>query len=1011
MQTKGSLLGCLKLMVVNIKTGEHISRMVRSGLSIQKRSKNTPILEQSLFKVLVCQSPAALLMVNSQNTISFASPAAESLLHCLPGGLSGKAFGFTPHVGSISEQPFTTPDNQKNLILEVQAEGIEWEGVPYYLVTLHDVTLHKQIQQVLQVSEERFRTIADFTYDWEIWLAPDGSLLYVSPACKRITGYSAEEFLSTPGLFENCVHAEDRQRVMAHVAEELEYFNLSSITFRVISRRGKLRWINSRSQPVFDSSSNYLGRRFSNSDITAGKRAEENLLESEERFRSFIAQSQDGMFLIDTTGRVISWNQSEEKITSLKRNQVIERPFWDIWMEYAHPGQPKEENLEEVKAAVLEALKNGKSTWLNHLHEVEMTQVDGSQTIIQERYFPVKTRRGYQIGCIARDITEAKTAETLLHQLNQQLEERVQLRTRQLTEEIAGRKQAERELEVRLEIERMLADIAARFIRSDFEHAMPGVLQLIGRVSAASMVRLYNINETGRVYQCVYEWRQDFPFSEKGRSSIPVDALSPWVSALALSKIIYIEDPRQISSDLIGDSFESGKQNSPLILLPIVTSIESYGFISLVNASATTAWRGEGLRLLEVLSQVISSALERSRFMHTLEQQVRDRTGELETLYKIATLASKPVEIGDFLAQALQETMRVIDGEAGFIHLLEEEGGNFKLAQQINLAPDFVNGVETLTWDGGMLDWVFARRDPLIITDIRQQPGWPENLFEPYTAYIGVPMRLTTSLVGVLGLLGKNFNHLTLEQLTLLSAIADQISVAVESARLRDQAKEAAIIEERQRLARELHDSVTQYLYSLVLLTKGWQRGLHKASPEEIKHWLERSENVSNQALKEMRLLLYNLRPAILEQDGLAGALKRRLEAVEGRVEIKTELEVDEDLKLPPHIEQELYGIAQEALNNVLKYAEATKVVVRLCRKPGGVELEIMDNGNGFNLQAMAENGGQGIVNMQERARNLGSSLGLQSNPGQGTSIKVYVKIPQGFIRDSLLITDDKNNV
>jgi GAF domain-containing protein len=260
-----------------------------------------------------------------------------------------------------------------------------------------------------------------------------------------------------------------------------------------------------------------------------------------------------------------------------------------------------------------------------------------------------------------------------------------------------------------------------------------------------------------------------------------------------------VEDPRQVPGDLLRDSARLEQENiDSLILLPVNTSIEPYGFICLVNASATTSWRGEGLRLLEVLSQVISSALERSHFLHTLEQRVRDRTGELETLYKIATLAGKPVEIGDFLAQALKETMALIDGEAAFIHLLEEDGGSFKLVQQYNLAPDFAHDIETLTWNGGMLDWVFARRDPLIIPDIRQQPGWPENLQQPYTAYIGVPLRLTTSLVGVLGLMGKGFNHLTLEQLTLLSAIADQMSAAVESARLREQAKEAAVIEERQ---------------------------------------------------------------------------------------------------------------------------------------------------------------------------------------------------------------------
>jgi len=969
--------------------------MVRSGLSIQDQAQNAARPGPGNFPDWVLHFPAPLVVVDLHNRIRFASPSAESLLGVSPGALPGTPLGFVPQVGRKVEQPYTTPGQKNQLILEVQASRIEWQESTCCLISLHDVTQHKQIQLALQESKERFRTIADLTDDWEYWLAPDGQLFYVSPACKRITGHSAEEFLSDPGLFQRLVHPEDRQRVNAHIVEELEFFNLSSLVFRIINRQGKVRWINSKSQPVFDSSGTYLGRRFSNSDITSGKRAEENLQESEERFRSFIEQSQDGMFLIDTTGRVASWNQVQEKTTGLKRSEVIDRYFWEIRMEYALEKTPNQENAAELKAELLKALQNGSSDWLESLHEIEIRCRGSSPKIIQERYFPIKTRKGYQIGCIARDITEAKNAEAMLYRLNLELEERVQLRTRQLTEEVAGRKQAEQELGARLGMERLLADVAGRFIRSDFDHAIPGVLQMIGEISAANSVRLYALKRGGAASQCVYEWQKDFPFSEKGHHSIDLDDLSQWVEELSLGRAISIDDPNQAPRGLIRQRGRHENESAfSLIILPVNTSSEPYGFISLVNASATKAWRGEGLQLLEVLSRVISSALERSRFMHTLEQRVRDRTGELETLYKIATLAGKAMEMGDFLSLALKEILGVIDGEAGFIHLLENEKGDFKLAQQVNLVTGFAEQVEKLTWNGDLLNWVFGRREPLIIADVRQQPGWPLLVNEDYTAYIGVPLRMTTSLVGVLGVMGKEFNHITLEQLTLLTAIADQISAAVESARLRDQAKEAAVIEERQRLARELHDSVTQYLYSLVLLTKGWQRGLDKAAPEEIRRWLERSESVSSQALKEMRLLLYNLRPAVLEQDGLAGALKRRLEAVEGRVEIKTELEIDGELKLPPPVEQELYGIAQEALNNVLKYAEAKRVVVRLHRSPGGVELVIEDNGNGFNSQALADNSGQGIFNMQERARNLGSSLVLQSNPGQGTIIKVYVKIP-----------------
>jgi signal transduction histidine kinase len=143
--------------------------------------------------------------------------------------------------------------------------------------------------------------------------------------------------------------------------------------------------------------------------------------------------------------------------------------------------------------------------------------------------------------------------------------------------------------------------------------------------------------------------------------------------------------------------------------------------------------------------------------------------------------------------------------------------------------------------------------------------------------------------------------------------------------------------------------------------------------------------------MKEMRLLLYDLRPLTLQQDGLEGALHRRLEAVEGKLNVKTELRVDRYLRLDSRMEQELYHIAQESLNNILKYSEASKVSVSLKAQNGCVELEISDNGIGFELPAIEHTHGIGLASMRERTEKMGGSFHISSMPGQGTCVRVRV--------------------
>jgi len=142
-----------------------------------------------------------------------------------------------------------------------------------------ELALYKhKMERKLKESEERFRTVADFTYDWEYWIAPDGQYIYVSPSCERITGYSPEEFMNAPGLFEKIVHPDDHSTVVSHIHEDQNLEEVFHIDFRIITRSGEERWINHNCQAVYDADGNYLGRRGSNRDISKRKQMEEELL-------------------------------------------------------------------------------------------------------------------------------------------------------------------------------------------------------------------------------------------------------------------------------------------------------------------------------------------------------------------------------------------------------------------------------------------------------------------------------------------------------------------------------------------------------------------------------------------------------------------------------------------------------------------------------------------------------------------------------------------------------------
>jgi len=379
-----------------------------------------------------------------------------------------------------------------------------------------------------------------------------------------------------------------------------------------------------------------------------------------------------------------------------------------------------------------------------------------------------------------------------------------------------------------------------------------------------------------------------------------------------------------------------------------------------------------------------------------LEQRVKERTAELQAMYDVIAIASQPLDLDAVLDQSLKRVLKATGSAIGSIHLLDSSGETLRLTASQGIPQELGTQLAELPIDEGLVSRVITQGHALVLPDISTEPLLAHASVPGPLAYVGVPMDANGRTLGVLSILWETTQApLGLEVIALITSLTSRVASVVESSQLRLLAEQGAVLRERQRLARELHDSVTQSLYSLNLLATTGQRALAENDTERVGRYFGWMSETSQQALKEMRLLIYELRPPVLEQDGLVSALQQRLDAVEGRAGVETRLIVEGDDQVPMWCEEAFYRIAMEALNNALKHAEATAVTIELTLQECLVELRITDNGQGFDLGRAEDSGGMGLAVMQERADEISADLQVASEPGQGTQITVSVSCEQ----------------
>jgi PAS domain S-box-containing protein len=361
-------------------------------------------------------------------------------------------------------------------------------------------------------------------------------------------------------------------------------------------------------------------------------------------------------------------------------------------------------------------------------------------------------------------------------------------------------------------------------------------------------------------------------------------------------------------------------------------------------------------------------------------------------------------EILDFI---VSHACRLMGSDAAAIFSIQADSGTLQMQSACGIEREFFTNLQAPI-DSHPPGLTRTNRQPVAIADLpaavsEMEAGdsrlpflilpFMQDFFHRHQALLSAPVMVKNEIYGTLNFYQNRVHQFSDEDLQLATTLANQVALAIETTSLRQQSEQSAALAERNRLARELHDSVTQSLYSVTLYAEAANRLLASGNVTEAANHVRELRETAQEALREMRLLIFELRPLVLSKIGLAAALRSRLESVESRGGIQTELIVEGAEKLPYLLEEELYQVATEALNNLLKHAHAHHVTLRLVVTQEQVRLEISDDGVGFNLAMAESSGGFGLAGMRERAQRLGGHLQIATESSLGTKISLDVPL------------------
>jgi signal transduction histidine kinase len=438
--------------------------------------------------------------------------------------------------------------------------------------------------------------------------------------------------------------------------------------------------------------------------------------------------------------------------------------------------------------------------------------------------------------------------------------------------------------------------------------------------------------------------------------------------------------------------------------IPLQAEDRMVGFLSLGSLKANL-YHAEQARqaadFIGPLAELIERALETESFM--------DQASNLEAISRLSMALGQVSSQEEMFGTILEQARRSFGAVDGAFFFYDAERSSLVLRYPvleglpIQSIPQSATDLLWQVFQDGSLSQV---KDTQVFLHHNPSPLYQAILAGRRSALI-LPLKSGGAAFGILLLTFSSSKPFHQENLQLVDAVGQIISttlsrfftlqaletqLSLQRTRLIEKTEQAAAMQERQRLARELHDSVAQLIYSQVLFAGAGLKVLKSGDVGLTAEYLQRLHLVAQQALKEMRLLVFELRPSNTLDEGLKKAIQRRLDSVEKRSNLTVKYNVDEPLDLEPSVEIALYYIAMEALNNIVKHSGANRISVTIHSDPGRLAMTIEDDGCGFDLSQPELAVGMGLTNMHERAEAVGARLEIHSVIGKGTRIDVLLE-------------------
>jgi PAS domain S-box-containing protein len=824
----------------------------------------------------------------------------------------------------------------------------------YFQAILRDISERKRAEEALQQAHQNYVMLVN-SLDGIVWEADAQTFAFsfVSPQAEHMLGYPLARWTTEPTFWKDHIHPDDREWATSFCINATRAKRPHDFEYRMLAADGRIIWLHDVVTVIVENDEPVRLRGVM-LDITKRKLAEEALKESEERYRVLVEFSPNSI-CVHRDGKLLYVNPACVRLFGAKNlDELVGRSVLD----FIHP-----DSLPIVRDRIRQ-VGAGKTA---PLIEEKFVTLDGEVRDVEVTSIPIIYERAPAAQVIIRDITERKQGEALL----------------------AGEK-------------RLLEMIATGV---ELKEILNALCLIIEEQRSGTLASVLLLNPDGIHLDVIAgpslpkEWTQQMEKLPIGPCAGSCGTAAYRASPVIVSDIA--TDPLWNVPEHRASALKHGLRAS--WSNPVLSSKGKVLGTFCMYYREPRSPNSQDLERIELATHLVRIAIERDRAEDALRASEQLARGQVEALtYSLDVLATAPAP-DKFLGQMLSTIGRLLGAQSVILWLLNEateslvlraaaQGANFAAADSEH---PFVKNPLLWKEDKVLQETVFTGA-PVICEDVENDPRVTRAIREYFKSkgtkkYLTIPTLVGGHVKGFIGIRHGDRPAYRPEEIELAQALAHQAMLAIQLNEFAEQSRQSAILEERNRMARDIHDTLAQGFTGVIVQLEAVEDAIGCCRRKEANQHLRRASELARQSLNEARRSVHALRPQALQRGNFWEALKGTVRNTTAGTTLHTRFELRGKLRdLPPVWQENLLHIGQEALTNALKYARPSNFDTRLIFNTKQLRLELRDDGDGFKVKDRHD--GWGLAGMRERVEQMGGELTITSARGKGT--KVVVTLP-----------------